>query len=378
MSQEYINALVYSSIKTGNVSADDWQKDLYAKNIHDGLDYDNANDDLINTTIKRACCSAVEDKDDKNFYKIKVRLPNPKGSGFERPDPRDPTKKIPSTLSNEEKKFKYQDIDIKVPKSICTGEKFLNYKNVPVNADGNSPCDNFYRAYCTNMFDEYLKLIGADKDTNLYNVVAREEYYKFKPECACFVPPLKSETVSGSKQVQPQCTFPCGKLSSAYKLSNKRTPCTIAEQICMQKVEVSAGQVGGAVNVNTKDQQMACTQQVENTVQAEKKAEETKKQMTEDIAKKTEDKIKTPQPSPQPSAQSTPQLLPKTEQQIPKPTLPSPPTPSTPSAPSAPKPTIPTTPTTQQPAEKSSMLPIIIIIIVIILMALGAFFAFKN
>jgi len=118
---------------------------------------------LVNSTIKRACCMAKNSNeanmtDDKKYYKIDVKIPLPKNY----------------KASNFENKFGYTTKTVLVPKDYCT-----TYFDPNFNISGTdfSKCQNFYVSYCENM-----KYLFNLENNGQYDP---DTFYKYIGECAC-------------------------------------------------------------------------------------------------------------------------------------------------------------------------------------------------
>ncbi len=267
MSNQYIDALVYSGIKN-MIKPGKWEMATPKFGQIDNL--------LDKTTIKRACClnSGKSGMQDAKVYEVDVRIPLPKGVQGEKTGT----------------KYGYYDKTIKIPKEICEMDEFKDFDYA--GEGGNTKCDQFYRAYCENILDDFRKLTGADKDPKKFDM---QEFGNFKPECACFVPPL--EGLTKEQKMIPQCWFDkCGL--SPYRPSNMRTECKLNIQQCIQNV---TNQIG---NVESSDLQIEKANLVNNCSQDTSSAggtapagkEVEKKETTEIGGKKTDsvavDKIK--------------------------------------------------------------------------------------
>jgi hypothetical protein len=212
MSENNIDALIYSGIRN-NVSENNW-------NIN-SPDFRELTTILDKTTVKRACCLNKGKRGSENDkeYKIKVRLPLPPNVD----------------ALDMEKKYKYYDKEISIPISVCDMPEFADFKYDGEN--GNTKCDKFYKGYCENILADYKKLSGADKDPKKFDM---NEFAKFKPECACYVPPL--EGLPKEQKMFPHCWFAqCG--TSPYRPSQLRTECKFNIQQCIQNVTNNIGSI---------------------------------------------------------------------------------------------------------------------------------------
>lgn len=212
MNENIIDALIYSGIKN-NIKESDW--------TFISPDYRNLLKILDKTTVKRACClnkGKAGTEGDKE-YTIKVRIPMPKNiDGLDL-----------------EKKYNYYDKEISIPANICDMPELADFK---YNGEGgDTQCDNFFKAYCQNIVNDYKKLSGADKDPKKFDM---NEFAKFKPECACYIPPL--DGLTKEQKMVPHCWFAqCG--TSPYRPTNLRTECKLNIQQCIQNVTNQIGSV---------------------------------------------------------------------------------------------------------------------------------------
>jgi hypothetical protein len=353
---ENIDALVYSSIRNENtnkffqkqfMTRDEWKK--YNKYQHLGIDYNEIDKNLTDSTIKRACCMQIEgdrEGDKVLNYKVNVRLPIPKDYQEH-------------LLSDVQKKYGYFDKEVKVPVSLCKTDKFKGYEKDAKPFDGQRACDIFYRTYCTNILDEYKKLTGADKNPSVFN---NDEYNEFKPECGCFTE-FPDGALEQEKSDPLNAAFSGAGCSAApYKLTNRRELRSLAIQQCVQNVKVMADKVGGSANIQTGKLVNDCKQSVEGQTAKKSKDEET---TSSETSTETATPAATTEKTPTPAA--TQEKTPAAEQSQA----------SAPEQAQSPAAAAPAQASTQ--AQTSSYTPIIIgVIVFIILIAIVIYFITKK
>lgn len=159
----YLDALIYSN--TSNIlTVDDVQT-----NIRD-IDTNNFSTEIPKildlTSLKRACCNNTEtgDANDNNLLEVKVKIPQPGDFASD-------------NLSFYNKKYKYIEKKILVPRSLC------NIRDVSY-VKYNQTCDRFMNVYCNNEFKRFNGMI--DSLGEKINESPNTKFKEYLPECSCF------------------------------------------------------------------------------------------------------------------------------------------------------------------------------------------------
>mgnify|MGYP007013242671 CR=1 FL=1 len=237
MSNNYIDALVYSGIKN-NLSLTDLNTTGLSTRIvaPDPSQTTQYLDRMLDkTTIKRACCVNMGRPGiTTSNFDVTVRLPIPTNYDF-----------TGNPLSDTWKKFGYIDKTVSVPSSMCSGlDGTYNY-----NSD---KCQDFMALYCNNVKAFYKNELSSTGGS--YN---DDEFSKYKPECSCYgdQPPYLTGALA------PVCFAPgCDPNNSkVFQDTNSRQGCAVT--ICQSNFNAAGLTAGGAVSVNTKVQQ-TCGNQI--------------------------------------------------------------------------------------------------------------------
>lgn len=159
-----MNALMYTGISNALTEAEMSEKDINTNLISS----------LPKSTIIRACCMGTNPTNTSNQLPITVRIPLSDDMRI----------RLAGTLTPIESKYGFYDKQITIDKSICNTPEFSQYQfGTPENP---TPCNDFYKLYCSNIFKSYKEDPRFDQNTYSYH-----DFQKFKPECGCYAePPL--------------------------------------------------------------------------------------------------------------------------------------------------------------------------------------------
>ena len=223
------DALVYAVMQNIMDSSDTDQWDYYKRNIQiptkppGGTLPVTLNTILDETTIKRACCRAVEADDDSSAWRIRVRIPTPKDHSYGT-----------GNVEQIEKKYGYVDVPVNVPKTLCDSKYTIDSKN----PKSYSYCDDFNQLYCDNIIKDFRQLHDPKiTDDDIANgKFPYNEFKNYKPDCACYAP-ITPEFKNYN--IPPSCIMPdCIKGGTAYLGATSRVPTcnlTICEQTIIEK-----------------------------------------------------------------------------------------------------------------------------------------------
>lgn len=241
--RQILDALIYSDIKNNIIGSDLNKITARISTVPNSNELEHLDDILKDTVIKRACCinHGRQGNETLENYIVDVRIPIPKDFDFS---------KVNETKAKLYKKFGYIDKSVYVPKSICE-----NYDNGNYNYNNNK-CQDFMYLYCENSKkfykDEITKLGGSPSD---------DEFYYYKPECACYAD--QPSYITGS--VPPTCYAPgCDPNNNrVFQDTNSRKGCSVT--ICQTNLNTSGLEAGGSVSINSKVSQ-ACGNQLNQDV----------------------------------------------------------------------------------------------------------------
>ncbi len=202
----YLDALIYS--KTNNI--------LTVNEVQTNITDINTNNfsteipkilDL--TSLKRACCNNTETDDANNLLKVKVKIPQPKDFSND-------------NLTFYNKKYKYIEKEILVPKSLC------NIRDVSY-VKYNQTCDRFMNVYCNNEYKRFNNMIEVLGEK--INESPNTKFDEYLPECSCFT---KIDNPNFDNfNIPKNCIIKgCSKSKGAYldKSSRKNENPPIAEE----------------------------------------------------------------------------------------------------------------------------------------------------
>ena len=148
----------------------------------------NYNPMLDNTALKRACCNRPNKRSPKT---VKVRIPTWPGAPY-------------GNLSADDmaKENQYVDVNVDIAQSCPAGYEDMTKTN----------CKDFYRIYCGNILDEFIKRYWRDKNTPF----PYDKWVDYKKECACFAPDPKWVQAMQFNTL-PKCVIPeCRQGSGAF------------------------------------------------------------------------------------------------------------------------------------------------------------------
>jgi hypothetical protein len=229
------DALVYSTIQN-NMTSTQWSKVGYTTPDFVVVEGTSTKPSILkDSVIKRAICNP------KLENKVPVRIPL------------SPAIKTANNLKEDsmQVKYGYYDKEVIVPDSLKG--LYPDYKMMTTNGKlhGNSNCDNFYKAYCANITEEFKQLVKDGK----YDV---DEFARYKPECACLTQPsdfLKSVYVGDAAlQLSKTECWPgivgdtCR--NSAYRLPSNLAECQGSITVCQQNLNLTTGNIGGSASVS--------------------------------------------------------------------------------------------------------------------------------
>jgi hypothetical protein len=245
-----MDALVYASIKNNvgltDSAADKTKIDNMARTV--GLSdmsrtefKAKADEILSNTTIKRACCMRANK--DAEPFKVGVRIPIPTGYN------------IGDEVNSDIKlKFKYFDKKITVPTSMCGTDKYA----------GTETCDTFYKVYCANMLESYMKENNGSFD--------KDEWPKYKLECACHGKLDEYGDPNALSGMPRKCYInSCTEQEPGIYLDLDSRTKQCSSAICTAIVQATDNKVGGNMNVSSQINQK-CGPQLEEKRAADQAA----------------------------------------------------------------------------------------------------------
>lgn len=236
-----LDSLVYSGIKN-NLSGNDLTTVTSRITVPPNMSETEYLTKLLDkTTIKRACCinNGRSGVSGDNFI-VPVRIPIPKDFDFSQ---------VSEPRASLYRKFGYIDKSVYVPKALCnTLDGNYNYNT--------NQCQDFMYLYCENvkkMYRDEIAAIGGN-----YN---DDEFYAYKPECACYN--RQPSYIVGSG-IPPSCYAPgCDpNNNNVFMDTNSRKGCNVT--ICQTNLDTSGLSAGGTVTINSKVSQQ-CGNQLQDT-----------------------------------------------------------------------------------------------------------------
>jgi hypothetical protein len=179
-------------------------------------------EELLQTTLKRACCRGITNDD--GTLDVNVRIPMPT------PTPTEITDNPDWPNYSQMNQYRFYDKKISVPTEMCSlvnVDPSVAQSNPTANA---TVCDSFYKTYCENIKKEFKDIKGitgdfSDTDYSIFDTWTGNE-------CACYADlPQWAKDLQAANQLgvfAPTCSFSnCKPGTPSYiDETSRATDCT--------------------------------------------------------------------------------------------------------------------------------------------------------